>query len=94
MVFMGERGGMLSHSTAQKAIRRECLRLGLHPVTPHGLRHLHASLLLAQGLPIPAVSQRLGHANSAITMSTYAHYLGRDDTQATEAIGRALGQRR
>ena len=92
MVFMGERGGMLSHSTAQKAIRRECLRLGLQPVTPHGLRHLHASLLLGQGLPIPAVSQRLGHANAAITMSVYAHALGKDDSHVTAAIAQALSR--
>ena len=61
-------------------------------MTPHGLRHLHASLLLAQGLPIPAVSQRLGHANSAITMAVYAHALSQDDSQATAAIARAIGE--
>ena len=91
LVFPSGQGTPLHATTVAHAMRRECDRLGLCRLTPHGLRHLHASLLLAQGLPIPAVSQRLGHANAAITMSTYAHYLGRDDAPATEAIGRALG---
>lgn len=84
-------GQPLHRATVAHAMRRECDRLGLPPVTPHGLRHLHASLLLAQGLPVPAVSQRLGHANSAITMAVYAHAIGKDDSAATAAIARAIG---
>ena len=61
-------------------------------MTPHGLRHLSASLLLSEGLPVPVVSQRLGHATPAITMAVYAHALGRGDKAAAEAIGRALAQ--
>lgn len=92
LVFPAPSGRPLHRAVVAHALRRECKRLGLPPVTPHGLRHLHASLLLAQGLPIPAVSQRLGHANSAITMAVYAHALGKDD-RATEAIAKAIGKR-
>ena len=91
LVFRGERGGPLSHSTVGWALTHQCRLLGLPHMTPHGLRHLHASLLLSQGLPIPDVSRRLGHANSAITMSVYAHAISGDDSAATEAIGRAIG---
>lgn len=89
-VFTGRTGQPLRHSTVQHALKRQCERLGLPPVTPHGLRHLHASLLLAAGLPVPAVSARLGHANPAITMKVYAHALAGQDAQAAQAIGRAL----
>ncbi len=41
----------------------------------HDLRHGAASLLLGEGVPITAVSQLLGHANSAITLKVYAHLL-------------------
>jgi integrase len=92
LVFASE-GQPLHRATVAHAMRRECDRLGLPPVTPHGLRHLHASLLLAEGLPIPAVSQRLGHANSAITMAVYAHAIGKDDSAATQAIARAIGDK-
>ncbi len=93
LVFANAKGGPLHRSTVAHAMRRACKHLGLPPLTPHGLRHLHASLLLAQGLPIPAVSQRLGHANSAITLAVYAHAIGKDDSAATAAIARAIGER-
>jgi integrase len=41
----------------------------------HDLRHTAASLLIADGVPIPVVSQLLGHADSAITLRVYAHFL-------------------
>lgn len=40
-------------------------------IGPHGLRHSHASLLLARGVPIEVVSKRLGHASAAFTLDTY-----------------------
>ena len=90
LVFSSLHSEPLSASTVQDALPRECSRLNLPRMTPHGFRHLHASALLAQGLPIPAVSQRLGHANSAITLAVYAHALPKTDDQATEAIGRMI----
>ncbi len=66
--------------------------MGLPHVSPHGRRHLHASLLLAEGLPVPAVSKRLGHAHAGVTMAVYAHAIGQGDAGAAEAIGRALGK--
>ena len=93
LVFTGKTGRPLHRSVVAHALKRECRRLGIREVTPHGLRHLHASLLLAEGLPVPAVSARLGHANPSITMAVYAHAIGTEDKVAAEAIGRAMGAR-
>ena len=93
LVFSGATGRPLHGADVANAMRHTCRRLELPPVTPHGLRHLHASLLLQEGLPVPLVSQRLGHANPAITMSVYAHALKRQDDEAAAAIGRALAGR-
>jgi integrase len=41
----------------------------------HDLRHTAASLLLGEGVPVPVVSQLLGHADSSITLKVYAHLL-------------------
>jgi integrase len=41
----------------------------------HDLRHTHASLLVAAGVPIKVVSERLGHAHPGFTMHTYQHLL-------------------
>jgi len=89
-VFTSVKGEPLSPHTAVHALRGVCKRLGLSHIGHHGLRHLHATLLLAEGLPIPAVSARLGHANPHITMTVYAHALPAQDQQATQAIERAV----
>ncbi len=92
-VFSGERsGGPLHPTTAEQAMRRECRRLALPPLTPHGLRHLHASLLLSEGLSVPEVSRRMGHAHSGVTMAVYAHVVSPDDGAAADAMARALGR--
>jgi integrase len=41
--------------------------------TPHWLRHMFASALLAGGIPITDVAKYLGHANIAITYRVYGH---------------------
>jgi len=41
--------------------------------TFHDLRHPHASGLIAAGMDVQSVADRLGHANIAVTQSTYAH---------------------
>lgn len=51
----------------------ETAELGFH-VTPHGLRHAHASWLLAGGADIQVVKERLGHG-SIETTSNYLHTL-------------------
>lgn len=90
LVFSGEKGQLLHQSVVQHMTSRTCQRLGIRPLTPHGLRHLHASLLLAKGLPVTTVSQRLGHANAAITMTVYAHSLKRQDEEAAKAMQAVL----
>jgi len=90
LVFTTSKGKPLHEADVAHALARECTRLGLPRMTPHGLRHLHASLLLSEGLPLPAVSARLGHANTQVTASVYAHALpGQDD--GARAIARVLG---
>ncbi|SFT86712.1 Phage integrase family protein [Geodermatophilus amargosae] len=39
----------------------------------HDLRHTHAALLLADGVPVKVVSERLGNANATITLTVYQH---------------------
>ena len=46
---------------------------GVGHVRIHDLRHAHATLMLRQGIHPKIVSERLGHANIAITLDTYSH---------------------
>ena len=56
----------------------------------HALRHSHASALIAAGLDIVSVSQRLGHASPSITLSVYAHQFRPRDDEAAKAIDAVL----
>jgi integrase len=44
-------------------------------VTPHGLRHTYASMLILLGRKPPEISRYLGHADVSITMQVYVHFL-------------------
>lgn len=48
---------------------------GIEWATFHTLRHTHASELLAQGVDIQIVSQRLGHSNPSVTLNIYKHVM-------------------
>jgi integrase len=49
----------------------------------HSLRHTHTSHLLASGVPLPAVSARLGHGSIRTTQEIYLHMIhGQDDEAA------------
>jgi integrase len=42
-------------------------------ITFHGLRHTHATMLLASGVKEKVISERLGHSTVAFTMDVYTH---------------------
>ena len=48
---------------------------GLPQIRLHDLRHLHATLALAAGVPARVVADRLGHSTTAVTTDTYQHVL-------------------
>lgn len=54
-------------------------------VTPHGMRHAHASWLLAGGADLQVVKERLGHG-SITTTEQYLHTLPTADEQALAAL--------
>lgn len=64
--------------------------IGKRP-TPHDLRHSHASWLIAQGVSLPVIQQRLGHEKITTTVDTYGHLTADLHRGAAFAIGAALG---
>jgi integrase len=54
---------------ARKALGEDLLPV----IRLHDLRHTHATLLLADGVPVKAVSERPGQANATITLTVYQH---------------------
>jgi hypothetical protein len=66
--------------------------LGFH-VTPHGLRHSHASWLLAGGADLQVVKERLGNG-SITTTEQYLHILPSAGAAALHALDTIRGPRR
>lgn len=56
----------------------------------HDLRHAMATMMLDLGVPLPTVSERLGHANTHTTASIYAHGVSVRGREAAELLGRAF----
>ena len=54
-------------------------------ITLHGLRHTHATHLLAAGTNPRVVSERLGHADVAFTLQVYGHVLPGHQRAAADA---------
>jgi integrase len=58
---------------ARRGLEPALAPAGLPHLRWHDLRHVAASLLVAEGASVGYVSRLLGHASPAITLSTYAH---------------------
>lgn len=63
---------------------------GLPVVRLHDVRHSYVSALLAEGVPVKVVSQRIGHASPMVTMTVYQHVLPGDDRAAAAVGARAI----
>ena len=63
-------------------------RIGLDRVDFHHLRHFAATTLAGAGVDVRTIAGRLGHADPAITLWTYAHFLEAADRQAAAVMGR------
>jgi integrase len=70
---------------------RDAIGPGLLPVIRlHDLRHTHATLLLARGVPVKVVSERLGHASPVITLQVYAHVMPGNQRDAADLFARLI----
>jgi len=65
---------------------------------PHDCRHYHASVLINSGMQIQQVSERLGHANTLVTQTVYAHLFkamsGLNNRLSADLVSRCLDDER
>lgn len=66
-------GSYMSHAAYGKYLREATETVLGHRITPHKLRHTHASLLAAAGMTPDEIARRLGHSHSDITQDIYIH---------------------
>jgi integrase len=84
LIFANPDGTPLKPDSISAAVSLLFRRLHLPKGTSlHSLRHTHTSHLLASGVPLPAVSARLGHGSIRTTQEIYSHMIhGQDDEAA------------
>ena len=92
LVFTRPDGKPLHPHTVSQAFERAQRSLPVSPIRFHDLRHTDASLLLRDRVPIKVVSERLGHANPAFTLTTYQHVIPGMQEDAAATFGQLLAK--
>ncbi len=84
LIFANPDGTPLRPDSISASVSLLCRRLGLpRGASLHTLRHSHGSVLLADGVDLATVSERLGHSSVRVTADIYSHALrGRDQDAA------------
>lgn len=72
-VFLSTKGRVIHTSGITDKLKRICKQLNLPSISPHGLRHTHATLLFESGASPKDVQVRLGHSSIKTTMDIYTH---------------------
>jgi integrase len=86
LVFCHPDGRPYNPDCFSREFQRFVERQGLPRIRGHDLRHTHATLALADGIPTKIVAERLGHSSTAITDNRYAHVTPTMGANAAERI--------
>lgn len=90
LVFTREDGSALHPQTALWHLRKLSRAAGVPEVRLHDLRHTHATLGLAAGVPPKVMQERLGHSSVQITLDLYSHVVPGMQADAAAKIGALL----
>lgn len=90
LIFDRHDGHWFHASVVRTRFHRLCDRAGVPRIELKGLRHTAATIMVANGVPLHAVKQRLGHATIKMTAELYAHHTRQADQQTVETLSRAL----
>jgi integrase len=91
IIFCATDGGYLRKKDFYRdSLRGVLARAGLSNVRFHDVRHTCASLLLAAGVNVKVVSERLGHTSTTITLEVYSHLMPGQQAGAAAALAGVL----
>lgn len=90
-LFHSAEGGPMDYNKFYGDWMRAQKLAGVRPRTPHSLRHTYASINLARGEDLAYVQRQLGHANPAITLAIYTHFMPRKRRRMSNALDRPTG---
>lgn len=86
-IFTNQRGDWVQIHNFIPYFKHFVTSHALKPITPHGLRHTHASLLFSAGVEPKNISDRLGHSTVQITLDLYTHIT---EEQRTDTVDKLL----
>ncbi|HVM08193.1 MAG TPA: site-specific integrase [Acidimicrobiales bacterium] len=90
LVFSRPDGSPIHPDLFSQIFDRTVAKLTVPKISLHDLRHTHATLLLKAGVPVKVVSERLGHASPAFTMTVYQHVIPGMQAEAAATFLRVL----
>jgi integrase len=93
-IFRNPAGRPINPDSLSQLFDRIVRARELPRISIHGLRHTHASLLVAARTPIKVVSERLGHAHPGFTMATHQHLIPGMSAAAAQQFRRLGGRGR
>ncbi len=92
LIFPDENGRPIRARNLARFFQKLLKRSGLEDLglTFHGLRHTCATLMLLNDVPVKVVSERLGHADVALTLRVYSHVLPGMQKDAADGLDEML----
>ena len=90
-LFTKWNGAPMNPQTPFEWLKGYCERIGIPFRNIHSLRHLHASLLIFEGVDVVAVSEDMGHSVVGTTLNLYSHMFQEAKARNCDAISNALG---
>ena len=86
LMFAKVDGSPINPDYFSQAFDRTVAKLPIRRIRLHDLRHTHATIGLAAGIPPKVMSDRLGHATVAFTQDIYMHAIPRLEDEAAEQM--------
>lgn len=85
-LFFAERGKVLNTEGMTKRARTSWKKAGLDPIGLHECRHTYASLMIAAGVNVKALSVYMGHSSITVTLDRYGHLMPGHEGEAAEML--------
>ena len=83
-------GTPMNPQTPYEWLKEYCEKIDIPFKNIHSLRHLHASLLIFEGVDVVAVSSDMGHSVVGTTLNLYSHMFQEARARNCDAITNAL----
>ena len=90
LIFAQADGRPIEPSVMLARFQRALQPAGLPSLRIKDLRHVHANIMLSEGVHPRVVQEQLGHASITLTLDTYSHVTPGIQSEAVQRVGKVL----